>query len=147
VEVTKGKDSDILELCFDDLYVPWVVASDPILKQHDGFNCGPIACLKVMEIYGILPMNSIAEIGHQKYGHRGVVMEYYKRFFLKHDSELQYILSKTGVKKITRDGSVGKNELSGGVDRDEAQVDDQEADVDKEADEEDKEAEDNSQPP
>ena len=77
-EYTKMKGQDkVLELCFDDMYEPWVVASDPILKQHDGFNCGPIACLKVMEIYGSLPMNSIAEIGHQKYGYRGVVMDYY----------------------------------------------------------------------
>ena len=130
VEITKGKDSEVLELCFDDLYVPWVVASDPILKQHDGFNCGPIACLKVMEIYGILPMNSIAEIGHQQYGYRGVVMDYYKRFLLKHDGDLQFILSKTGVKKITRNSSLGKN--------------DWEDNVEQEADEEDKEAEDNS---
>jgi hypothetical protein len=63
---------------------------------------------------------------------------------LKHDSDLQFILSKTGIKKITRDGSVCKNELSGGVDNDEAQVDDREADAYKEADEADKEMEDNS---
>ncbi len=44
VEVTKGNgDEEVLELCYDDLYKPWVVASDPILKQHDSFNCGPIA--------------------------------------------------------------------------------------------------------
>ena len=72
-----GEDK-VLELCFDDMYKPWVVDSDQILKQHDGFNCRPIGCLKVMEIYGILPT---AEIGHQKYGYRGVVMDYYKRFF------------------------------------------------------------------
>jgi hypothetical protein len=63
-----GEDK-VLKLCFDDMHEPWLVDSDPILKQHDGFNCGPIACrpiacLKVMEIYGILPMNSVAEIGH-----------------------------------------------------------------------------------
>jgi hypothetical protein len=144
-EYTKMKGQDkVLELCFDDMYEPWVVASDPILKQHDGFNCGPIACLKVTEIYGILPMNSIAEIDHQKYGYHGIVMDYYKRFLLKHDSDLQFILNKTGIKKITRDGSVRKNELSGGVDNDEAQVDGREADADKEANEEDEEAEDNS---
>jgi hypothetical protein len=136
-EYTKMKGQDkVLELCFDDMYEPWVVAN--------GFNCGPIACLKVMEIYGILPMNSIAEIGHQKYGYHGIVMDYYKRFLLTHDSDLQFILSKTGVKKITRNGSVCMNELSGGVDNDEAQVDGREADADKEANEEDKEAEDNS---
>jgi hypothetical protein len=65
-------------------------------------------------------------------------MEYYKRFLSKHDSDLQFILNKSGFKKITRDGSVRKNELSGGVDNDEAQV------ADKEADKEGEEAKDNS---
>jgi hypothetical protein len=51
-----------------------------------------------MEIYGILPMNSIAEIGHKKYGYRGIVMDYYKGFLSK--------FSKSGAKKMTRDGSV-----------------------------------------
>ncbi len=52
---------------FDDMDVPWNVANNTILKQHDGcnFNCGPIACLMVIEIYGILPVNVVAEIGHQ----------------------------------------------------------------------------------
>jgi hypothetical protein len=82
VKVRTGKCQDhALELCYDDLLPPWVVSNDPIIKQNNGFNCGPIACLKVMEIYGILPNNSLAEIGHQKFGYRGVVMDYYKRFF------------------------------------------------------------------
>jgi hypothetical protein len=115
-----------------------MVDSDPILKQQDSFNCGPIACLKVMEIYGILPLNSIAEIGHQKYGYRGIVMDYYKKFLKKHDSGLNFILNKSGFEKITRDGSVRKNELSGGVDDDEAQV------AVKEAEEEGEEAKNNS---
>lgn len=103
VILTTGRDREqVLELCFDDMYSPWVVSSDPILKQHDGFNCGPIACLKVMEIYGVLPVNSIAEIGHQKFGYRGVVMDFYKRFLKKHECDLQFILSKTATKKITQ---------------------------------------------
>ena len=104
VEVTRGKAHDfdeVLELCFDDLYAPWVVASKPILHQHDGFNCGPIACLKVLEIYGFIPMNSIDDIGCQKYGYHGIVMEQYKRFFVKHEHDLQVIFSKTGIKKMS----------------------------------------------
>jgi hypothetical protein len=123
VEVTTGRDREqVLELCFDDMYSPWVVSSDPILKQHDAFNCGPIACLKVMEIYGILPMNSIAEIGHQKFGYRGVVMDYYKKFLKKHDCDLQFILSKTATKKLTQ-----KSVVLGDADADEdkAQVEEE----------------------
>jgi hypothetical protein len=103
VEVRMGKGQDHApELCYDDLLPPWVVSNDPIIKQHDEFNCEPIACLKVMEIYGILPKNSIAEIGHQELGYRSVVMDYYERFLLKYDSDLQFILDSTGVKRITK---------------------------------------------
>ena len=50
VEETRGRGNDqIGELCFNDMYVPWVVCNDPIIEQHDGFNCGPIACWKVLE--------------------------------------------------------------------------------------------------
>ncbi len=51
-----------LELYFEDKDEPWVVYNDHTILQVDGYNCGPIAFLKVMEIYGILPLNSVAEI-------------------------------------------------------------------------------------
>jgi len=79
VEETMGSGNDqIIALCFNDLYAPWVVYNDPIIKQNDGFNCGPIACLKVLELYGFIPTNSIAGIAHKRYGYRGVVMQYYR---------------------------------------------------------------------
>jgi hypothetical protein len=117
-----------LELCFDDMHEPWRVYNDPNIEQNNGYNCGPIACLKVMEIYGILPPNSIAAIAHQQYDYRGVVMDYYSRFLSQHDSNIKLILNKSVFEKFTRDSSVRKNELSGGVDDDEAQVADKEAD-------------------
>ena len=60
---------------------PWLISKDPELKQYDGINCGPIACLKVMEIYGVIPKKSVeaAPTMHPQ-GYRGIVMEYYNRF-------------------------------------------------------------------
>jgi hypothetical protein len=143
----------VIELCFDDKYAPWCVYNDPIIRQVDGYNCGPIACLKVMEIYGILPPDSIAEVAHQRYGYRGVVMDHYSRFLAQHDRDIKLILNKSGFERFSRDCSVRKNELSGGVDNDEAQIADKESDdeaqvSDKAADdkgkEEGKEADNNS---
>ncbi len=35
VEETKGSGNDhIVELCFNDLYAPWVVYNDPLIGQH-----------------------------------------------------------------------------------------------------------------
>ena len=103
VEVTRGNVHDfdiVVEMCFDDLYQLWIVASDQMLHQQDGINCGPIACLKVLEIYGFIPVNSIDDIGCQKCGYRCIVMEHYKKFLVKHENELLLFLSKTGMKKL-----------------------------------------------
>ena len=95
VEQTVGRDGDsVLELCFNDLYAPWIVYNDPIIKQNDGFNCGPIACLKVLELYGFIPTNSIAGIAQKKHGYRGVVMPFYERMLEVNEPQLKYMLSR-----------------------------------------------------
>jgi hypothetical protein len=75
------------------------VENDPILQQHDGFNCGLIACLKVLELYGIIPMNSIDGIGKVNLGYQGIVMEYYSRLLQMYGGDLQYRLSKTYMRR------------------------------------------------
>ncbi len=64
-----------LEISFDDLNEPWHVKNERSYVQGDGVSCGPIACLKVMdmEIYGFIPEGSIEMIR----GYRHVVMDYY----------------------------------------------------------------------
>ena len=124
--VVKTKPPE-LELYFEDKDEPWVVYNDHTILQVDGYNCGPIACLKVMEIYGILPPNSVAEIAHQRYGYRASVMDQYQRFLSQHDRDIKLILNKSGFERFSRDC---KNELSGGEDDDEPQVAPQVADND-----------------
>ncbi len=43
-----------LEIHFEDTKSQMLVTNEQSYIQCDGFNCGPIACLKVMEIYGFL---------------------------------------------------------------------------------------------
>jgi len=57
---------------------PWTVRLDISYRQSDGINCGPIACLKVMELYGFLREGSIDRIGESPGGYRHAVMDYYQ---------------------------------------------------------------------
>jgi hypothetical protein len=95
---------EVIKLCFESVNKrPWLIQKDPILKQHNGFNCGSIACLKVMEIYRLLPQNSIDTIRHSPYGYRSIVMEYYVAFLEKYDSNIHYLITTTGAKKFNRE--------------------------------------------
>ena len=93
-----------LELCFDDKDAPWSVYNDPGIRQVDGYNCGPIACLKVMEIYGIIPKNSVEEasVMHAQ-GYHGIVMEYYNRFMKRYEPDIWYNVSGARSKKIAKE--------------------------------------------
>jgi hypothetical protein len=79
----------VVEHCFDDGQQPWIVTNERTYRQSDGFNCGPIACLKVMELYGFLQVGSIPKIGESIRGYRSVVMEYYNQAVIKYDRDLK----------------------------------------------------------
>ncbi len=38
---------------------PWNLLPDDFLHQSDGHNCGPIACLKFMDLFNIMPQEEI----------------------------------------------------------------------------------------
>ena len=77
-----------MELRFDDM-TPWMVKLDQSYKQSDGINCGPIACLKVMELYGFLEKGSIERIGKSPGGYRHLVMDYYKNCCIIYNNALK----------------------------------------------------------
>jgi hypothetical protein len=67
-----------LEIHFDDLKdESWHVQNKQSYVQDDGVSCGPIACLKLIEIYGVLPVGSIETIGESAPEYRHVVMDFY----------------------------------------------------------------------
>ena len=92
-----------LELCFDDLGPPWTVVNDQSYKQSDGVNCGPIACLKVMELYGLLESGSIKKIGQDNGGYRRIVMDAYTTFCERYDSALKAQFRTADKLKTIRD--------------------------------------------
>ena len=63
----QAKRDMTMALDFDDSS-PWMVQLDRSYRQSDGINCGPIACLKVMELYGFLKEGSIERIGESPSG-------------------------------------------------------------------------------
>jgi hypothetical protein len=73
----QAKKDITIVLDFDDSS-PWTVRLDISYRQTDGINCGPIACLKLMELYGFLKEGSIDRIGESPGGYRSAVMDYYQ---------------------------------------------------------------------
>jgi hypothetical protein len=79
-----------LEIRFDDeKEESWYVRDDQSYVQVDSVSCGPIACLKLMEIYGIIPVGSIQEIGESDRGYRHVVMDYYNDCVIRFNDVLK----------------------------------------------------------
>ena len=77
-----------MQLHFEEK-TPWTVRLDKSLQQHDGVNCGPIACLKVLELYGFLKEGSIKSIGESQGGYRDVVVDYYQDCCVRFDNALK----------------------------------------------------------
>jgi hypothetical protein len=77
-----------MQLHFEDK-TPWTVKLDKSLQQNDGNNCGPIACLKVLELYGFLKEGSIESIGESPGGYRDVVLDYYQGCCIRFDNTLK----------------------------------------------------------
>jgi hypothetical protein len=100
-----------LEICFEETNTHWLVYNEQAYIQSDGCNCGPIACLKVMEIYGFLKVGSINVIGDSVEGYQPVVLDYFNSCVMKYNTNLMAeqrkkrnkILDKISCKKSTED--------------------------------------------
>ena len=82
-----------LEIQIHPLIEPWIVTNAQTYTQDDDFNCGPIACLKVMEIYGLLRNGTIEQIHERRNSYWTVVMEYYSSAVIKYGNNLKVELS------------------------------------------------------
>ncbi len=71
----------------------WTVTNGSSIRQVDGFNCGPIACLKVMEVFSILKPGSISDI-EESDSYRTVVMNYYQECINKYRNAIFLELRK-----------------------------------------------------
>jgi len=56
-----------------------LLAGDQFLEQHDGNSCSPIACLKIMEMFGALSKSPTALQAMQTGHLQLLVMTHYKK--------------------------------------------------------------------
>ena len=80
-------------ITFEGQRNPWIVGHDTSYQQSDGHNCGPIACIKLMEIFGAREPGTIHEVGtdpkHPDETYRSLVMNYYESRLKLYDSILK----------------------------------------------------------
>ncbi len=77
---------------------PWNVLPDDFLHQSDGHNCGPIACLKFMDLFNIMPKE---EIEASKLTYRQLVTQQYSALFEKSKFNL-VIAQRTSFHNIVK---------------------------------------------
>ena len=93
----------LIEIDFDDGNMPWLIQNKLRCKQVDGHNCGPIACVIIMEIYGWLREGAVNKIANNKGGYRQVVTRYFSHVIDKYDNVLRAEL-RTNVYSDGRKG-------------------------------------------
>ncbi len=80
--------------------------------QGDGVSCGPIACLKLMEIYGFIEEGSIARIGESSHGYQPLVMDYFNNCVRRYDNDLKVKVRtnqfNTNQEKAAKDDGVAE---------------------------------------
>ena len=83
----------VIQLVFDGSHATcWTISKDCSCKQSDGVSCGPIACLKVMELYGIVPEGEIERMGTDIKAYRVAVMDYYSTLIVRNYNSLKTLL-------------------------------------------------------
>jgi hypothetical protein len=89
----------------------WRLERGYFIHQMDGFNCGPIACLKVMEIFGIVTI-PYPQYFYQNYNVRKIVMGQWEELLEYCDSNLVLVFKTKPVKesKCANDEDVDANE-------------------------------------
>jgi hypothetical protein len=68
----------LLQIKFQDGNSEWTVRNERHHQQKDGFNCGPVAMLKLLEIFGHIKVGALDIIAYTSAGYRGFVMNFYK---------------------------------------------------------------------
>ncbi len=79
----------------------WRLERGYFIHQMDGFNCGPIACLKVMELFGIVTIPYPQDI-NEKYNVCKIVMGQWEELLEYCDSNLVLVLVKASEGEQTR---------------------------------------------
>jgi hypothetical protein len=89
----KGRRDMLIEIDFDKSGKNcWKVFNKHTYKQSDGINCGPIWCMNIIDIYGLIKPGTIVEIGNQNGDYHSVVIDYYSNSIERFNSILRFEL-------------------------------------------------------
>jgi hypothetical protein len=83
----KGSQKSIEEYQIEIGSSPWRYERGTFIRQVDGFNCDPIACVKILEMF-CLATHVDLELGYQMGRLRPVVKQYWERFVSRLNSDL-----------------------------------------------------------
>jgi hypothetical protein len=103
----------------------WTVCNEASYTQQDGFNCGPLACMKLMEINGRVAKGTIDSIisGGSKQTIRWEVMAYFEECIERYNDDLKVDIRAVTAKKIEEQSSIAKAVIKDG-DVDGVEIDD-----------------------
>jgi hypothetical protein len=89
----------------------WRLERGYFIHQTDGFNCGPIACLKVMELFGIITIPYPHDF-YENFNVCKIVMGHWEKLLEYCDSDLVLVFKTKPVKqsKCANDEVVDANE-------------------------------------
>lgn len=73
----------------------WTVESDVKIQQNDTYNCGPIACMKVMELFRSPEYELFDPTMHDIGIYRHIVMDAFKRLVARFSSDLKVTVRTT----------------------------------------------------
>jgi len=74
-------------IVLDDGQNDWHISAEVFITQHDGHNCGPIACLKILEVFQMMTLRKVREELKTR-SYRQIVMDKYKELIMELQTHL-----------------------------------------------------------
>ena len=65
----------------------WYISAKVFITQHDGHNCGPIACIKILEVFHMTTLRKVREELKTR-SYRQIVMDKYKELIMELQTHL-----------------------------------------------------------
>ncbi len=74
-------------IVLDDGQNDWHISAEVFITQYDGHNCGPIACLKILEVFQMMTLRKVREELKTR-SYRQIVMDKYKELIMELQTHL-----------------------------------------------------------
>ncbi len=99
----------VLELDFGGKKSPWVISNEQFYMQEDGWNCGPIGCLMIIEIYGWIALGSLPKIGKTQGRFHSAAMGFFSALLTTYDGDLRVQLRSNVGNNVPALGTIDES--------------------------------------